>query len=326
MAYLVGTDEAGYGPNLGPLVVGGTLWRVPDDVDGEELYRRLPNVLTPAQARNVKQAKLVIGDSKSLYKPGGGLAGLERGVFAALAAAERDKSDVVPNTWRALLARCDSACGDVLDTLPWYAVCQRSVPVDAQPDEISSAQQVLLHALTESKIELVAVRARVVFPPAFNERVQSCGSKGSALSLWTLELVEQMLQPIDEGAILIQCDKHGGRNRYAALLQHVFPDHLVEVLEETRQQSAYRWGAADRRIEARFIAKGERFLPSALASMFAKYLRELAMLAFNAFWQERIPGLKPTAGYPVDAKRFRQEIEAQQKQCGITDQMLWRER
>ena len=30
MQYLLGTDEAGYGPNLGPLVVTATVWEVPD--------------------------------------------------------------------------------------------------------------------------------------------------------------------------------------------------------------------------------------------------------------------------------------------------------
>ena len=37
VALLLGTDEAGYGPNLGPLVVAGTAWRIdapPDEAEG----------------------------------------------------------------------------------------------------------------------------------------------------------------------------------------------------------------------------------------------------------------------------------------------------
>jgi len=41
----------------------------------------------------------------------------------------------------------------------------------------------------------------------------------------------------------------------------------------------------------------------ALASMVSKYLRELLMGEFNRFWQEHVPGLRPTAGYPTDAAR-----------------------
>ena len=33
------------------------------------------------------------------------------------------------------------------------------------------------------------------------------------------------------------------------------------------------------------------------------------MMQFNAFWQHHIPELKPTKGYPVDAKRFWDDIE-----------------
>ena len=38
--------------------------------------------------------------------------------------------------------------------------------------------------------------------------------------------------------------------------------------------------------------------------MTSKYLRELAMRAFNDFWCGRVPDLAPTAGYPGDARRF----------------------
>ena len=36
MPFLLGTDEAGYGPNLGPLVISASVWEVPDG--GDDLY------------------------------------------------------------------------------------------------------------------------------------------------------------------------------------------------------------------------------------------------------------------------------------------------
>jgi hypothetical protein len=129
-----------------------------------------------------------------------------------------------------------------------------------------------------------------------------------------------------DSALVIQCDKHGGRNRYAALLQHLFPDSWIEVREESTAQSVYRWGPTTQRVEARFAAKGERFLPSALASMAAKYVRELGMQAFNEFWAAHVPGIRPTAGYPADARRFVTQIRNRQQQLGISDNILWRTR
>jgi hypothetical protein len=125
---------------------------------------------------------------------------------------------------------------------------------------------------------------------------------------------------------VVFCDKHGGRNRYAALLQEVFPEQLVLVRQEGAELSKYRVQVADRQVEFRFQPKGEQHLPTALASMTAKYLRELAMRPFNTFWQRHVPGLKATAGYPGDARRFFAEIRAAKERLGISDQVLWRER
>ena len=86
MAYLVGTDEAGYGPNLGPLVIAGTLWSTPEVRDADSLYDQLPGVVAPGKRASAVGSSLVLGDSKALYQPKGGLAALERGVFAALSA------------------------------------------------------------------------------------------------------------------------------------------------------------------------------------------------------------------------------------------------
>jgi hypothetical protein len=58
--------------------------------------------------------------------------------------------------------------------------------------------------------------------------------------------------------------------------------------------------------------------------MTSKYLRELAMRAFNHFWLREVPGIKPTAGYPVDAQRFRRAIAARQAELAIDVRRLWR--
>jgi ribonuclease HII len=64
----------------------------------------------------------------------------------------------------------------------------------------------------------------------------------------------------------------------------------------------------------------------ALASLIAKYLRERLMSQFNRFWTLRVPGLKPTAGYPVDARRFLDEIEPTRARLGIAIDDIWRKK
>jgi hypothetical protein len=50
------------------------------------------------------------------------------------------------------------------------------------------------------------------------------------------------------------------------------------------------------------------------------------MAAFNAFWLRHQPALRPTAGYPGDARRFKNEIAELQTTLGISDRQLWRNR
>jgi len=326
MPIAVGTDEAGYGPNLGPLVISATVWRAPESALKAGLYASLPGMNTSLQDAAGEPDALVFGDSKRLYKPGGGLAVLERGVLAALDTAQDGWPDAgPPSTWRGVLERCDPRCRGLLEDLPWYRSYDAAVPVDATVSEVAGVQRRLRAALAQAGIELVSIRSRIIFPAPFNERVRLC-SKGDALSLWTFELIRELIEPLPDEPLLIQCDKHGARNRYAPLWQHVFPDDLVEVRRESATESVYGWGPRSRRAEVRFTVDGERYLPVAAASMTSKYLRELAMRAFNAFWCARVPNLRPTAGYPVDARRFRGEIRDVQRSLDIPDDSLWRMR
>ncbi|MCA9179549.1 MAG: hypothetical protein KDB14_34070 [Planctomycetales bacterium] len=314
MAVVIGTDEAGYGPNLGPLLIAATAWRVPDpELD---LFERLAAAVsdTPKSA-----AAVTIADSKELYKPQGGLARLEQGLLPALRMLGE-----LPRCWDDIWSSLAPRSANHLNALPWHSQYMAAIPRSADADDIEHRASAFRETLRDADVQLLGIACRAVFPQEFNDLVDACGSKGELLSDATLQLVAEQLELAGDEPVLVQCDKHGGRNRYSPLLQRQFPEYLVEIVAEGRGQSIYRWGPASRRVEIRFTAKGERFLPAALASMACKYLRELAMEAFNDYWRQRISGLKPTAGYPVDAKRFRADIAATQQELKIDDRLLWR--
>ncbi|MEX2186053.1 MAG: hypothetical protein WD875_04630 [Pirellulales bacterium] len=331
MPFLVGMDEAGYGPNLGPLVVAATVWRVGDSRP-RDLYDSLGDAITRDAADARATGRLAIADSKQLYQPQRGLADLERGVLAAVASiGER------PRTFDELLAIVDADRGadrvsrhprerSAIDPISWFAHRDEALPVAAEATNCDVAANRLRAAMQSAECRLVCVRTAVVQPQTFNDLIDAHDGKGAALSETTLGLLSLILSRLPPEPALVICDKHGGRNRYGELLQGRFGDDLVEVRREGRAASDYRWGPSDRRIEISFRSGGEAFLPAALASMAAKYIRELSMRAFNAFWQAELPSLRPTAGYPVDARRFRRDIAAAQRRLGISDRVLWRNR
>lgn len=316
MPYLIATDEAGLGPNLGPLVVSATVWELPDGTAPADLFDALRDSIVPT-AREADDEHFAVADSKQLYKPGGTKAHLERGVLIALASLQR-----TTETWRALFDALDPTSCQYRDSIPWYKDHDEPLPLDAAADNLTTRCQRFSDVCQAQEIRLCEVRSRVVYPPDFNQRLASHG-KGELLSQVTLGLAAELAAPL-KGPISIVCDKHGGRNRYADLLADHFSDAFIEIHGESRELSAYAFGPGHRRIEACFRTRAESILAVGLASMISKYLRELSMRAFNRFWCEQIQGLRPTAGYPQDAKRFQKDIADRQRQLGIDSHMLWR--
>ncbi|MEX0586784.1 MAG: hypothetical protein WD176_09075, partial [Pirellulales bacterium] len=222
MAYLIGTDEAGYGPNLGPLVVAASVWRVPDTLVGADLYDVLgAGVARPAADDGVK-GRVLMGDSKALYQSHGTLANLERGVLSGLTLLERPFA-----TWRDVWLALDGNGTDAFDGEPCLADFEMAVPVNAKRRELRGGVSRLRRTLKKSSVELVDLRAVAVLPGRFNELVASAGNKGTALSQITLRLLDRVMAPLDAGPIDVICDKHGGRNHYGPLLQQQFPEWLV---------------------------------------------------------------------------------------------------
>lgn len=314
MSLLIGTDEAGYGPNFGPLVITGTSFRLPPDCTPAQLWECLSDVLTCRPERG--DQRLHVADSKQVYSSGRSIRSMETSVLAFLALLDREPATALE------LGDCvdHTDFAQQYQTIPPQPLPSRTLPVAADPQAVKMAAQRLQSVMHCCGIQLLDVRSRIVFPPAFNREVRQVGSKGKLLSATTLHLVRQLVDASDEQAGAVVCDKHGGRNRYDDMIAEAFDDRFVFRLQESGPQSRYRLGD----LEFCFRTKAEELLPVALASMVSKYVREVVMLQFNAFWRQHLPDLKPTKGYPVDAARFRDDIRETVERLQIDLDELWR--
>jgi hypothetical protein len=173
MTLFIGTDEAGYGPNLGPLMISATAWRVPDANSKLDLYERLAAVVSRVPAEQM----LAIADSKVLYNSGGGLAALESGVFASLGAL-----NITVGTWRQIwLTLVPQLCPEVMQS-PWHREYDEPLPIDACPKRLSTLADQFRDGLCQSNVCLHAVEADALFPQEFNQVLERYPSKGEVLS------------------------------------------------------------------------------------------------------------------------------------------------
>lgn len=261
----IGTDEAGYGPLLGPLVVAAAVY------DTERARGQIPG--------------RGIADSKVLYGRGG---------RPALAAALGPYLGFAPPVTLSTLLDRLSVRGDPRPGYPWYGEVTDADPKPGRPP--ASFRRLFVNPVCERD---------------FNAGCADWGGKGGLLFRETMRVVKAALDHDPGRDATVVCDKHGGRNRYAGLLMAELGPSTLVTERESAQRSAYRLTLEGRTVRIRFVPRADATdKPVALASMTAKYVRELFMEALNAFFGARVEGLRPTAGYYGDGRRFIREVEA----------------
>lgn len=323
MGLVIGMDEAGYGPNLGPLVVTVTAWDVPGDPREFDFWQEMTPVVN--QRLSADGSTLHVADSKQVYSTSRGLAHLERSVLCALALGGLEPSsfhDLCRLVGSSVDAASDGQTPPQFAGEPWFEAVELVLPHAIGRADCDGIGRRWRECCDSRDIRLRAVRSDVVLTQRFNRLVQATGSKGVALSQISLRLLRQVWDPEDSEPVLIVADKHGGRNRYDGLLAEVLDGQMIFQQQESRQCSRYRVGTAD----IRFQMRAESHFPVAVASMISKYIRELSMELFNRFWAGHCPDVKPTKGYPADAVRFRRDVDEVRLQLGIADDVFWRSR
>ncbi len=125
-----------------------------------------------------------------------------------------------------------------------------------------------------------------------------------------VRLVDAVWRRWPEAHARVVVDRQGGRVHYRQDLQQAYPDAAIRIVAETTALSRYRLDRPGSRLTVSFVREAEtRHLPVALASMLAKYVRELFMLRLNRFFHGHLPEVRPTAGYVQDARRYLAEID-----------------
>lgn len=314
----MGIDEAGYGPNLGPFVMTAVVAESPGDRPPDLWTDRSPHVSRAGGPSD----RLWVDDSKRLH--GQGARALDRLEAATLAALQATGRTGVTDL-RALLAA--TGAGDLasVELATWLG----DGPVPAFPWPAN--QERISNWLAPAPLDgpdwrLVTVRSVVMGPGRFNAELAAAG--GSKIGPHRAAFLSLLRTVRDDapGPLAVRSDKHGGRHFYLDLLCEAFPDAWIDRGPEGPELSQYRVRAganAETTLSFQPRADAADGLV-ALASIVSKTLRERWMAVFNAYWQAHLPGLRPTAGYPADAARFRTAIEPLTRRLGQDVDGWWR--
>jgi hypothetical protein len=322
----VGIDEAGYGPNLGPLVMTAVMAEstAAKPVDGKagrslDLWADLHETVDRAGG---DPDRLWVDDSKAIFCGGKGRRRLESTCLAAIHAA----ANSLPRSLRSLLEHVGAGTFDDAELSGWLGPIDREnpgPPIDCGPGLQGQLERRPL-VPSDGAWRIVGVRSVVVGPALFNRGLEDHGLKSNV----HYEAFEKLLVWAWDGAgefapTDVRGDKHGGRHYYYGPLSRTFPGLWVDRGAEGPELRVYAVRDGARRMQIRLEPRADQNDGLvALASIVSKTIRELWMDVFNDYWCNRVPGLKRTAGYHTDAKRFRIEIEgaAAAEQC---DPALW---
>lgn len=287
-----GIDEAGLGPLLGPYCAGIVSFSYEDGYSDPRIS--CGSLLSAEPGAGF----LAVGDSKKIYSPGK-MRELEQTVLTFYESFTGKQISTAKSFFEGLSANGPG------ESAPWFKRLESlSLPLSAglKKEEISALSRQLKEALASENMKIHSLALSVVPAREFNRLLDRNKNKAAACQ----KIISPLLRYAVNHSDSVVVDRQGGRRYYGDWLVELFPGRLLTALRELKDLSRYR--LENCQIDFQVGADAISFETS-LASMFAKYSRELCMRAFNDYWFEKSPDLKPTAGYYSDGQRFLKDLQ-----------------
>jgi len=319
MPIVAGIDEAGYGPTLGPFVLSKVVMEIPAEYHHET---NIWHVLKDAVSEKIQRRgnRIVVGDSKKLYQQKTGLKILEEAVLSFIWHTNGPVTKFTD-----LLKLLSDYDEDGFDKYPWYKGKDIDLPVTSNVSAIMNYADIFEQTAALQGVSILEIKSHFHCVSEINRQIALDGNKSLLLFKSCMRHLKEIFEHYGKQKPKVLIDKHGGRNYYEGLLAQDFEGCKVDSITEGNLLSTYNINNAEREMDVSFIAGADsKYFPTALASMFSKYIRELFIKLFNAFWQENVPDIKPTAGYPEDARRFLSQIHNVRNKLNINDDILIR--
>lgn len=286
--YIIGADENGLGPRLGPMTVTAVLARV---TEGSE------RVVTSKPRGGLKKR---LGDSKELVSHGNCALGEAWTRALVEAGAGHEPAVGAPRDPTALLEAVSLDPTAVL-TSP----CPKHVRGQcwSTEDESFCAPQQMgnflklvrkdLKRLAERGVEIMAVRTVVACTKRLNEAVGR-GESRFVVDLHSMERLILHLRELAGEEISAECGKVGGFGQYGKVFGPL-SGRLHMVVEEGRARSTYRFpGVGD----IAFVRDGDASnILVGMASLVGKYVRELLMGRIVRHYRRFDEALPVVSGY-----------------------------
>jgi len=247
---IVGIDENGYGPLLGPLIITG----IKIEMEGEDplIETDVVQFRTPFR---LKDSKYIFTRSSHSYKRG------EQIVFKVF-----NLLGIKTKTFQELL----NLISINPITIGEYGLEDFGIPVFQ--NELVKTD--FSNYWAKVGLFFKDVKINVIMPDKFNREIEQFNNKSIVDFKGFMEVAKEL---IDEDKHYVLCGKIGGTDRYSRFFEALSINYKTVI--EKRVHSEYLLNEKD---HIYFLLNGdEKYLPIMLASIVGKYVRELFMLALS---------------------------------------------